>query len=108
MNRQYKQKHAPGGTQYLVWAEFMELADISPSRLGELIDMGWIETRPAGGGSDAEHLFRETDIYRVRKLDRICADFELPALGGVIIVDLLDRIDALEKKVRELNGILER
>ena len=106
MNRQHKQKDLSEGSRYLVWAEFMELTGIHPSRIGELIEMGWIETRSTGGSGDAE-LFREMDIYRVRKLDRICTDFGLPVLGGVIIVDLLDRIDALEKKVRDLNGILE-
>ena len=108
MNMQSKQGHAPGGLQYLVWAEFMELAGVHPSRVGELVEIGWIETRPAGGGEDAKCLFREVDVYRVRKLERICADFELPVLGGAIIVDLLDRIADLEKRVRELNGLLGR
>ena len=105
MSIQPKQEHLPSRSQYLVWAEFIELTGIHPSRIGELIEIGWIETR---GGDDANYLFREIDIYRVRKLERICADFGLPVLGGAIIVDLLDRIDALEKKVRELNNILER
>ena len=38
----------------------------------------------------------------MRKLERICCDFELPVLGGTIIVDLLERIDSLERKVRRL------
>ena len=108
MSMQSERKPLSGRTQYLVWTEFMELAGIHPSRVGELIEMGWIETRAAGGSSDSSFLFREMDVYRVRKLERICADFELPVLGGAIIVDLLDRIDALEKKVRELGSIVER
>jgi len=108
MSMQSKQEHLPGRSQYLVWAEFMELTGIHPTRIGELIEIGWIETRLAGGSGSANCLFREVDIYRVRKLERICADFELPVLGGVIIVDLLDRIDALEKQVRELKGIAGR
>ena len=107
MNMRRKQDLLPGDSPYLVWKEFMELTGAQPSRVGELIEIGWIETRPADGSDDAGSLFREVDIYRVRKLNRICADFELPVLGGVIIVDLLDRIDALEKKVRELHSILE-
>ena len=108
MSMQSKQAYLPGRSPYLVRAEFMEVTGIHPSRISELIEMEWIETRLAGGGGDPQHLFREVDIYRVRKLERICADFELPVLGGAIIVDLLDRIDALEKQVRELKGIVGR
>ena len=49
-------------------------------------------------------MFRDADIYRVRKLERICCDFELPVVGGTIIVDLLERIDVLERTVRGLRG----
>ena len=105
---QSKQDYSPGRSPFFAWQEFIELTGIHPSRVDELIEIGWIDARSAGGSGDARHVFREVDIYRVRKLERICADFELPMHGGVIIVDLLDRIDALEKKVRELNGILGR
>ena len=108
MSLQRKQELLPGKSHYFAWAEFIELTGIHPSRIGELIEIGWIETRSAGSGGDPQYLFREMDIYRVRKLERICADFELPVHGGVIIVDLLDRIDDLEKKVRELNALLGR
>ena len=43
----------------------------------------------------------------MRKLERICCDFELPVLGGTIIVDLLERIDALERSVRSLQKFEE-
>ncbi len=93
----------PVRSQYLAWAEFTQITGIHPSRIGELLEIGWIESAAA-----PDYLFREADVYRVRKLERICADFELPVLGGVIIVDLLDRIDMLESKVRELNSLLGR
>ena len=108
MSMQSKREYLPNRSQYLAWAEFMELTGIHPSRISELIEMGWVEARSAGVSGDANYLFREVDIYRVRKLERICADFELSVLGGAIIVDLLDRIDALEKQVRELKGIAGR
>jgi chaperone modulatory protein CbpM len=95
----------PARSQYIAWAEFTALTGIHPSRLGELLETGWIETREIGAAGS--YLFRETDVYRVRKLERICADFELPALGGAIVVDLLERIDRLEHKVRELSALLD-
>ena len=66
-----------------------------------LLALGWLESRTEG----TDQFFRDADIYRVRKLERICCDFELPVVGGTIIVDLLERIDALEHKVRELQGL---
>ncbi len=85
----------------IVWAEFIEMTGTTPERLHELVDMGWITpTRTA----DAALLFRYNDIYRIRKLERLCTDFELHTLGGSIVVDLLDRIDALELRLRELTN----
>ncbi|WP_300718059.1 chaperone modulator CbpM [uncultured Desulfovibrio sp.] len=83
----------------MVCEEFMASTGIAPERLRELLALGWLESRT---GEDARLFFRDADIYRVRKLERICCDFELPVVGGTIIVDLLERIDALERKVREL------
>ena len=78
-------------TVVMACEEFMAGTGIAPERLRELLALGWLESR--------------ADIYRVRKLERICCDFELPVVGGTIIVDLLERIDALEHKVRELQGL---
>lgn len=47
-------------------------------------------------------MFRQVDVYRTRKLDRLCNDFELPSLAGAMIVDLLERIEDLENRLREL------
>ena len=52
-------------------------------------------------------LFSGRDVYRVRKLERICCDFGLPVVGGTIIVDLLERIEELEQQVRSLQGFEE-
>ena len=93
----------PARSKLISWAEFIELTDMHPSRLGELIELGWIEPRRT---QDDKLLFRVLDVYRIRKLERICQDFEIPSLGGTIIVDLLDRIEYLEQKVREMERLL--
>lgn len=89
----------PIRSTYIARAEFLEVTGVSPERLDELLEMGWLTSSRAG---DDGHLFRGRDVYRVRKFERICCDFELPVLGGTIIVDLLERIVALEGRVREL------
>ncbi len=92
----------PVRSEWISWVEFLEVTGCHPSRLGELIEMGWLE--PQNTAKDI-YLFQVRDVYRVRKLERLCQDFELSSVGGSIIVDLLLRIDALERKVRELEAL---
>ena len=81
--------------------EFIQITDTTQERVAELVEMGWLNpTRTA----DAALLFEHSDAYRLRKLERLCADFELHTLGGSIVVDLLERVDVLERRVRELQG----
>lgn len=92
-----KEHDLPTPSVYMAWAEFVEHTGILPARLEEIIEIGWLE--PDRTQSE-QCLFRQRDIYRVRKLERICMDFELPAIGGTIIVDLLERIDLLEQMLK--------
>ncbi|WP_296304748.1 chaperone modulator CbpM [uncultured Desulfovibrio sp.] len=91
----------PTPSGYMVWEEFVASTGIDPDRLRELLALGWLDI----GQTSEQPLFRDVDIYRVRKLERICCDFELPVLGGTIIVDLLERVDQLERRVRDLRGL---
>ncbi len=85
----------------VAWSEFVELAGTTPDRLRELMDMGWLEpTRTA----EKALLFSRVDVYRIRKLERLCADFELHTLGGSIVVDLLERVEELEQRLRMFAG----
>lgn len=101
MSMMKKESGLPIRSRYIAREEFMEMTGIAPARLEELMEMGWISISKAGEDC---YLFRGRDVYRVRKFERICCDFELPALGGTIIVDLLERIVQLENKVRQLEG----
>lgn len=91
----------PAPSEVMASEQFIEITGVSPEHLQEIISLGWIEPRI---GATQIQMFRDTDIYRVRKLERICCDFELPVIGGTIIVDLLERIDRLESIVRELHN----
>lgn len=94
--------NAAGHGGNLASEEFMKITGMAPEHLQEIISLGWIEAVTLN-----PPVFRDSDIYRARKLERICCDFELPVIGGAIIVDLLDRIERLEQMVRELNGLEE-
>lgn len=93
----------PARSERLSFTQLQELTGLHPTVVGELIELGWIN--PERTTTDT-YLFRAKDIYRLRKLDRIRRDFDLPILGASIIVDLLERIDYLETKVNELNRLL--
>jgi len=77
--------------------EFLELTGLPEDILMELVRMDWIV--PARTAQQ-EYLFVDLDVVRVRKFRRLCADFELNTLAGVIIVDLLERIEQLEDRLR--------
>lgn len=93
----------PARSERLSFAQLQELTGLHPTVVGELIELGWIT--PERTTADA-YLFRTRDVYRLRKLDRIQRDFDLPVYGASIVVDLLERIDYLENKVRELHRLL--
>lgn len=102
MSMTSKNSTLPSPSEVLAWEEFVELTGINPDHLREIISLGWIDARTSASNIQ---MFRDKDIYRVRKLERICCDFELPVIGGTIIVDLLERIDRLERLVRELDKL---
>lgn len=94
----------PVQSDRIAWAQFIELTGVHPSRLGELLEMEWIVPAKA---ADKHYLFTRKDVFRVRKLIRICDDFSLSPTGGSIIVDLLERVEDLERKVHELESSAE-
>ena len=102
MNIKQFQDNSPVRSTYLSLNEFVDLTGACPTRIDELIELGWLEVRET---SSQGRLFRSRDAYRLRKLERLCRDFELSIIGGVIIVDLLARIEELEQKLRELSGL---
>lgn len=93
----------PAPSELVIWSRFVELTGIHPSRLGELIELGWIFPDKT---KEQYYLFHPKVVFRVSKLERLCRDFELSAMAGTIIVDLLERIETLEQQVRELRRLL--
>ncbi|MDE5878694.1 MAG: chaperone modulator CbpM [Desulfovibrio sp.] len=104
MSMTRKSSSLPMPSKVLAWEEFVEVTGVTPEHLQELLALGWIEARLS---ASEVQMFEDADIYRVRKLERICGDFELPVVGGTIIVDLLERIDRLERIVRDLHSLEE-
>jgi len=96
------QIHEPGlpaTSERIGTREFLELTGLTEDVLMELVRMDWIVPDKT---AQQEFLFVRMDVLRVRKFRRLCADFELSPVAGVIIVDLLERINNLEERVRVL------
>jgi chaperone modulatory protein CbpM len=89
----------PTRSRLLSWSQMIEITGMGTSKVMEILEIGWIE--PARTSED-EYLFRLEDVYRMKKLHRICNDLEVTIVGGSIIVDLLERIERLEQQVDEL------
>jgi chaperone modulatory protein CbpM len=93
----------PDRSEYVAWAQLVELTSIEPAQVAELVDLGWI-TPVRTGASD--YLFRLRDVYRIHKLMRLVKDLDISFGGGSIIVDLLERIEELEKEIVELRRLV--
>lgn len=92
----------PSPSELLTLGQILELSGADEARVVELIDLGWLSPRQEGG----ERLFVATDVYRLRKLTRLSVDFELPSFPASIIVDLLERIEVLERQVEALKRMI--
>jgi chaperone modulatory protein CbpM len=87
----------PAHSERIGTLRFLELTGLTEDALAELMRMDWIV--PARTAQQ-ECLFVHLDVPRVRKYLRLCADFELSPVAGIIIVDLLERIEQLEERLR--------
>ncbi|GAB7080194.1 chaperone modulator CbpM [Megalodesulfovibrio paquesii] len=93
----------PAKSQLMAWAEFLEATAVHPSRIGELMELGWICPQRTTSG---DYLFLLRDVYRIRKLERLLLDFEMSTIAGVIVVDLLERVETLESRVRHYEKLI--
>jgi len=93
----------PSRSRHYSRRQLLEITGVGEVRLIELMELGWIDPMIAGGD---EPLFLARDVYRIAKLQRLVTDFEICPLSASIIVDLLERIETLEKRVEELRRLL--
>lgn len=91
--------------------EEISLADLSRSCrvhaewVVELVDEGVIEPRGVREGAAApQWRFSATSIVRVQKARRLQRDLGVNLPGVALALELLDRIDALEKRLRATPG----
>jgi len=93
----------PERSEYVAWAQLVQLTSIESADVAELVDLGWISPKKTGAD---EYLFRLKDVYRIHKLMRLVNDLDVNFNSGSIIVDLLERIEELETEVEELKRLI--
>jgi chaperone modulatory protein CbpM len=93
----------PERSELVAWAQLVELTEIQPGEVAELIELGWINPQKT---SAEEYLFRLRDVYRIHKLMRLVNDLDMSFNSGSIVVDLLERVEELEKEVEELKRLV--
>ena len=93
----------PERSEYVAWAQLVELTAIRPGEVAELVELGWINPKRTNA---EEYLFRLRDVYRIHKLMRLVKGLDVSFHSGSIIVDLLDRVEELEKEVEELKRLV--
>ena len=91
----------PATSERIGTREFLELTGLTEDALLELVRLDWIESSTT---AQQDFLFERRDVQRGRKFRRLCSDFELSPVAGIIIVDLLERIDTLEERLRDLGN----
>jgi hypothetical protein len=95
--------HLPIPSEFIAWTRLVELTCVEPATVAELMEMGWLA--PVRTQAD-EYLFHARDVYRIQKLQRLCRDLEISRAAGSIIVDLLERVEHLEREIAELRSLL--
>ncbi|MEF2145224.1 MAG: chaperone modulator CbpM [Desulfovibrionaceae bacterium] len=91
-----QQPHLPEKSGMIAWAQLVEITQVEPADVSELLELGWIS--PVKTKAE-EYLFHLRDVYRIQKLKRLCRDLDISLMGASIIVDLLERVELLEAEL---------
>lgn len=89
----------------VTFEELAELSGLSPELLRELVDYGALT--PIGSGP-AQWSFTAECVVSVRTVGRLREDFDLDASALPLALALVERINALELQLRELQSQLPR
>ena len=83
------------------WSEVLEMTGTPESLLRELIEIGWIKPDQQTG----QACFTPADVYRLRKMNRLRLAFDLDYVAVALVMDLLDRIDRMERRLNWLERL---
>jgi chaperone modulatory protein CbpM len=79
---------------YLSLEETAAAAGLSPARLARLVQLGFVEPADAG-----RRRFTAATAARLRRMRRLQRDLGVNLEGAAIIVDLVERLDELDREL---------
>jgi len=85
--------------------DLVELSGLAPSELAMLVESGVLQpAQPEGEEAAGGSVFYASCIVQVRSARRLRDDFELDAAGLAVAVNLLGRIQELERQLQALTA----
>jgi DNA-binding transcriptional MerR regulator len=94
----YRYYESPGAGRLLTVSELAQLVQLHPNMIDCLVDLALVD--PAA--NEPEVLFHDTVVPRIWKIMRLRRDLGINWKGMGVVLDLLDRIEELEREVARL------
>jgi MerR family transcriptional regulator, heat shock protein HspR len=91
-------------THYLTLSEVASCCGIHPELIGRFVALGLLE--PVGRGPDDELLFEAGAVPLLHKILRLRNQLGINYAGIGVVLELIDRIEAMETRIRELENRL--
>jgi DNA-binding transcriptional MerR regulator len=91
----YRYQSRPASRNLLTADELAKLAKLHPDMVESLIEWGLVDPEE----SEPELLFPETAVPRIWRIMRLRRDLGINWAGIGVILDLLDKIDYLEREI---------
>jgi chaperone modulatory protein CbpM len=87
--------------QPLTLADVGEIVGARPSLLSHLVRLGVLETI---SDESEEPLLRSRSVLRLRRMARLRRDLGVNFAGAAVILDLVDRIERLNREIEEMHS----
>ncbi len=91
-------------TAYLTSRELAYNCDVGPDLVARLVTLGLLD--PVGRGVGDELVFEAGAIPLLRKILRLRHDLGINYEGIGVVLQLMDRIEQMEARIRELETLL--
>ena len=95
----YRYESRPASKNLLTAEELARLARLHPEMVDSLVEWGLVDAVE----SEPEMLFEETVVPRIWRIMRLRRDLGINWVGIGVVLDLLDKIDELERELAWLH-----
>jgi MerR family transcriptional regulator, heat shock protein HspR len=94
----------PVVTAYLTIGELAYCCDVHPELVSRLVTLGLLD--PVGRSVDGEVLFNAGAVPLLRKILRLRHDLGVNFAGIGVVLELMERMEKMEERIRELEALL--